>query len=905
MARQFKGYAQKKGFAAPDPGYASLSRMKERDNETISRIQERHNQELKRDANYINDLNEVNQIEKSNRDENFAYSQELDENRRDQEQFVENQRREKAEQKLKKINDEALAAAQARNDLGVFSKKLLELGTKVLSDRAIAKEQADEVLAILKGPLELLDPDREMEDALDKTYVAGEEARREAGLNGVSQGTVQSARNASPYLAIGNLNVRMRGAIEELNSMNNMSDHNIQIADIMTKYGLYGVKPNKLHDFAIAARSQISALSKSYDKNLAINQSTQVEQQMLQDVTSTRSADSINKMFSTYLNGTEDGINPRTRTQALDKVFGDEGLFANTALIGDLELDKMLSQPIPDGDGRSWAERFPGRTLALMQQRVTTTKEFRDSLEQQTLNEQNKNADQIKGLILGTEKGFDFQQFKSALATADVGDTHRTMLTELAFDRSQQGVLQDSLIDSIEYKWSTGQDITDDVRMLRGDKRIEWEGKLSNQAKEFNQLGESAADLKKKYTAVAKTKLTQGKIVDADQSYVTAGEEAYRRYVGYYRGHLKDNNNVSEAHRLAEKQILEEIASPSGDFATVEVANQPNKFSFFSPGGGYYNVRTNLTASQLSNVISADRAVLDRELVIPREVAENLYNSVKEGRPYRMPYQLANLQKTVGYEAVRGLQKQLDVLTKENPEAFPQIEVPKTYKEVVSTYSPDNRVKSVIQLVQQQNANSNLQAALMFNPLNFRRPAFMSPRVGASFQTFKNNAIMQPLRDLTMSGEGGFTSGNRGVAGDSPDGVPGLDRKTIGEWKQLYQQGWNALGAFQFIGSTFNGSISRLGLSDDTVMSEDVQYQLFDELMLGGVKRPRLSAYLNGQSNDLKGAAEDFSLEFASAANPNTGITSYPGVGGNAASIGSNDVMTLLQQIRQQRMGTN
>jgi hypothetical protein len=88
-------------------------------------------------------------------------------------------------------------------------------------------------------------------------------------------------------------------------------------------------------------------------------------------------------------------------------------------------------------------------------------------------------------------------------------------------------------------------------------------------------------------------------------------------------------------------------------------------------------------------------------------------------------------------------------------------------------------------------------------------------------------------------------------------------------------------------------------------MSEDVQYQLFDELMLGGVKRPRLSAYLNGESNDLKGAAEDFSLEFASVANPNTGITSYPGVGGNAASIGSNDVMTLLQQIRRQRMGTN
>ena len=155
------------------------------------------------------------------------------------------------------------------------------------------------------------------------------------------------------------------------------------------------------------------------------------------------------------------------------------------------------------------------------------------------------------------------------------------------------------------------------------------------------------------------------------------------------------------------------------------------------------------------------------------------------------------------------------------------------------------------------------------------------------------------LRELVMSGEGGFTSANRGTAGDSPGGIPDLHTKTISEWRELYKQGWNALGAPQFISSTFDGAVSRLNLPDDTVMTPDTQMKLLDELLIGGVKRPRLSAYLNGTSNDIKAAAEDFSLEFASAPNPYTGITSYPDVGGNAASMRLNEVYAVLRQVRE------
>ena len=170
--------------------------------------------------------------------------------------------------------------------------------------------------------------------------------------------------------------------------------------------------------------------------------------------------------------------------------------------------------------------------------------------------------------------------------------------------------------------------------------------------------------------------------------------------------------------------------------------------------------------------------------------------------------------------------------------------------------------------------------------------------------SFRGSDPMQSLQDLVLSGEGDFTSANRGIAGDTPGGIPNLDSKTIGDWKNLYKQGYNALGGPQFIENTFLGAVNRLGLSDNTVMSGDVQLKVFNELILGGVKRPRVSAYLNGTSDDLQGALEDMSLEFASVANPNTGITSYPGVGGNKASIDSNKMAKVLQQIRTSLINT-
>lgn len=159
------------------------------------------------------------------------------------------------------------------------------------------------------------------------------------------------------------------------------------------------------------------------------------------------------------------------------------------------------------------------------------------------------------------------------------------------------------------------------------------------------------------------------------------------------------------------------------------------------------------------------------------------------------------------------------------------------------------------------------------------------------------NSVLALLR----SGEGGWDSANRGTAGDTPGGVAGLSRMTLGQWKGLQSRGYNALGAYQFIPRTLKLAASELGLSDNTVMTPEVQGRLAVQLMVGS-KRPNLASYLHGRSNDIGAALDDLALEWASV-HTRGGGTAYRGIGGNAASIPRSRAQQVLQQARAAYLG--
>ena len=122
------------------------------------------------------------------------------------------------------------------------------------------------------------------------------------------------------------------------------------------------------------------------------------------------------------------------------------------------------------------------------------------------------------------------------------------------------------------------------------------------------------------------------------------------------------------------------------------------------------------------------------------------------------------------------------------------------------------------------------------------------------------------LAKLIISGEsaghGIYNAFNRG--GTDTAGKMDITSKTIAEMKKMQADGTvNAVGAYQFTKGVLEEAREVAGIAEDAIMTPAVQDRLFWAMLTGGKKRPDLTAYLLGESDDLDAAHEDLALEFA------------------------------------------
>ena len=163
----------------------------------------------------------------------------------------------------------------------------------------------------------------------------------------------------------------------------------------------------------------------------------------------------------------------------------------------------------------------------------------------------------------------------------------------------------------------------------------------------------------------------------------------------------------------------------------------------------------------------------------------------------------------------------------------------------------------------------------------------------------------QALMDFIGNAEGGgqqWNAVNRGTAGDTPDGMPGLSNMTIGQIMAMQQKGTiNAAGRYQFVKDPLRETVAQLGLSPTTKFTPDVQNQLFMARIQSPV-RAALRDYINGSSNNIDAALRDLSNEFAVVKPPGGGRGRYDNIAGNRASLLDSDAARLLNSLRAENM---
>ena len=127
------------------------------------------------------------------------------------------------------------------------------------------------------------------------------------------------------------------------------------------------------------------------------------------------------------------------------------------------------------------------------------------------------------------------------------------------------------------------------------------------------------------------------------------------------------------------------------------------------------------------------------------------------------------------------------------------------------------------------------------------------------------------LGKLIISGEslgsGSYNAFNKGTTASA--GKMDITSKTIAEMEQMQADGKVfAVGAYQLTPGVLTEARETAGIASDAIMTPAVQDRLFWGMVTGGKKRPNLTAYLLGQSDDLNAAHEDLALEFAVVEGP-------------------------------------
>jgi hypothetical protein len=162
------------------------------------------------------------------------------------------------------------------------------------------------------------------------------------------------------------------------------------------------------------------------------------------------------------------------------------------------------------------------------------------------------------------------------------------------------------------------------------------------------------------------------------------------------------------------------------------------------------------------------------------------------------------------------------------------------------------------------------------------------------------------LGKLLAKGEAGaadYNAVNRGAAGGYAAGMENLVNMTVAQVQEAQKaHKFNAAGRYQVIAPTLDSAVSALGLTGKEKFDAATQDRIFEQYLIGS-KRKEIGDYVTGKTNDLPAALLGMSKEWASVADPTTGLSHYGGVGNNKASISVAEATQALNQARGAHAG--
>lgn len=898
MARQFQGYARGRGFSSRNPGSAAVSRIQEQGNKTISGLREQLQSKRQKDQQYIADLDSNFRRGEQIKDEiksfeDKAFNLKMANVKRNQNQHLEN------------IKTEAQNQADKYKQLSEFSQTLGQTAFNVGTQIQKAQDEAASTVNKISGANRSTYADQAVAEELEKNDIANEnKLAKVATENGLPEHTRQEQRASSPNRQVKGKKAAVAEAWNQYSTRATYNNYGPDLAHkIFKELGLLDSNDRLFTEFADKYEQLNLAFKTTNSRTRAVNQSNELDTKATAQFFNNPTSETLFHAWQTHKAGTDDGRGPRNNKAATDYLFGT--LLTSLNLSDEQVLDLLQNTNLRDENGNKLEDTFYSRfentrvQKLLIDRRDSSVKSVTDRekvVKAEQLDNYLKTRDEI--IKIGDQGNIDFETYKPMLDDLDVSNDQRNKLHEELYAISNQKVSNDALIVQADYLLSIGQDISQVIRGMTGKARSKYMDLNNKQMVAKTEAGMDEKTIRRTVKSALIKALGQQNVGDdKDPTLELALEDAM---VDIGRDTVTNASGAADfrAWKPALQLKLDEIKSKTGKYEVKGIGRgnsnaTSNYFSYYSTDGKYFEQVATANASE------AIRAVRNRPdsrkdvfLVLTDDLA-TIYNAVQNNEGYQLPYALKELQKAYPDTVQLQLNKYADEFGR------PRITVPLTYQQVLSARQEDKRAQRFMQQV--ETIQEERIIPLIADASTRMSDMFMAPNVGQRVASIRVRKPYEQLLSTIRSGEGSWTSANRGTAGDTPYGVPGLDRMTVSQWKDLQKnQGYFALGAYQFIPSTFAGAVKRAGFSEDTVMTPDNQDLLAIELIEGGTKRPVLSSYLNGTSDDVYAAAEDLAKEWA-AVKTSKGTSAYEGIAGNSGSISQDRIVQLLMQIREMK----
>ncbi|AOI57437.1 mannosyl-glycoprotein endo-beta-N-acetylglucosamidase [Burkholderia diffusa] len=177
-------------------------------------------------------------------------------------------------------------------------------------------------------------------------------------------------------------------------------------------------------------------------------------------------------------------------------------------------------------------------------------------------------------------------------------------------------------------------------------------------------------------------------------------------------------------------------------------------------------------------------------------------------------------------------------------------------------------------------------------------PAAAAPAASGGLAGAMSRLADTAFGRLIARGEGDYNSVNRGARGGYRAGTENLEGMTLAQVMAAQRAGqFNAAGRYQIIGGTLADAARSLKLNGNEMFDRKLQDRIFEQYLVRN-KRRAIADYIEGRSDDLRGALRAASREWASVADPDTGRSYYAGKGNNRASITAAEMEAALRNTR-------